>query len=334
MKKVFFCLLLFLPVLFAGGNAWAQKSTQPSVLVDEKEIPGEKIIVNNEIYMPVTDLLDVLKVPIQYEANSGTWFINGTEAAVKVIRRNDQDYALVKMLAARARLSYLYDGKTHTLEIRTIQPSTVPAGAPSVPDFAQPAFPPPLTDIEARTPPSIPVQPAASGLEKSPLLSPFNAASPQTGQSAESAQNLSMPLINNFLSSPSEASGQSAPPQSGETMALYDKVEINILVTDLEKQFNAAMEKVPTMNDAPRYVMKFCKDSIARVQGHGTLGRFFPIEQKLIVAAYNTIYSASEIMTQFPLDAKKMEQHQKLWTDGATLLYKTLKDVKNRVGTP
>ena len=326
MKKLFYHLCLVVLVLFGTGSAWAQKSHQATVLVDEKEISGEKLIVNNEIYMPVSDLLDVLKVPIQYEASSGTWFVNGEEAAVKVIRRNGQDYALVKMLAARAKLSYIYDGKTYTLEIKT--------APPSAPAYTGPVFPPPMAGLPSQSSPFSNPSGAASDPAKSPLLSPFNAAPPKTMQSPDSAQNLSMPLINNFLSPSSSLPQQSTTALGGEPMALYDKVEINILVTDLEKKFNAAMESISNENDAPRAVMKFCKDCIARVEGHGTLGRFFPIEQKMIVAAFNTIYASSEILTQFPLDVKKMEEHKRLWTDGATLLYNTLKDLKGKVATP
>ncbi|MFH0803125.1 MAG: hypothetical protein V2A78_12185 [bacterium] len=331
MKKIFYYLCLVVLVLFGSGSAWAQKSHQPTVIVDEKEIPGEKLVVNNEIYMPVSDLLDVLKVPIHYEASSGTWFVNGEEAAVKVIRRNGQDYALVKMLAARAKLSYLYDGKTYTLEIKTAPPS---APAYSTPAYNDPVFPSPMAGLPSQPSPFSNQPGAALDPAKSPLLSPFNAAIPNNPQSSESAQDLSMPLINNFLSPSSSMTQESITAQSVDSMALYDKVEINILVTDLEKKFNAAMDSIPTMKDAPRAVMKFCRDCIARVQGHSTLKRFFPIEQQLIVAAFNTIYNSCDIMTQFPLDAKKMEEHNRLWTEGTTLLIKTFKDLKGKVAIP
>jgi|GEM_PF-5867110 len=331
MKKIFYCLYLVILVLFVTGSAWAQNSHRPSVLVDEKEIPGEKLVVNNEIYMPVSDLLDVLKVPVHYEASSGTWFVNGEEAAVKVIRRNGQDYALVKMLAARAKLSYIYDGKTYTLEIKTAPPS---APAYSAPAYTDPIFPSPITGLPSQRSPLSNPPGTALNSAKSPLLSPFNAALPNNPQSPDSAQDLSMPLINNFLSPSSSLPQQSTMSRAGESMALYDKVEINILVTDLEKKFNEEMDSIPTMKDAPRAVMKFCKDCIARVEGHSTLGRFFPIEQKMIVAAYNTLYNACDIMTQFPLSAKKMEEHNRLWTEGTTLLINTFKNLKSKVATP
>lgn len=327
MKRIFCYSFLVVLALFMAGNAWAQKNHQPTVIVDEKEIPGEKLIVNNEIYMPISDLLDVLKVPIHYEASSGTWFVNGEEAVVKVIRKNGQDYALVKMLAARAKLGYIYDGKTCTLEIKTIPFST--------PDSSSSFSVPPLPVVpESKSSPFSNQPGPASEPAQLPLLSPFNAAAPQTQQPPESSQDLSMPLINNFFSPSPSLSHQSATAPAGETMELYDKVEVNIFVTELEKKFNATMESVPTMNDAPTTVMKFCKDCIARVEGHSTLGRFFPVEQKLMVASFTTLYRSSEIMTHFPLDAKKIEDHKRLWTEGATLLYKTMKDVKSKVATP